>query len=186
MHRLVVEQRGPGQRPAPALRQGGCRGPAVWQPPASVTEALGDRVQPRGLDAVQEGGRTGLAVRGVGGIVGVDPEPPRGRQRDVGGEPGGHQVGEQAGFLVVERCHRDVAGDHVLGRVDRVVPPVQHIRDGDRQIAHQRSMGHVPEVDDAGYLEILPEQQIVQAQVGVDHLGPQAGKHRGDPGLDGQ
>jgi hypothetical protein len=183
VHGIVVEQRGPGECPAAALRQRGGPGPAVRQPAAGFAEPLSDRVQARGLDAVQEGWRAGLAVRGVGGVVRVDPEPPRG-ERDVGGEPGRDQVREQPGLLVVQRRHRGVAADHDLRRADRVGAPVQHIRDGDRQVAHQRGVGHVPEVDDAADLEVLAEQQVVQAEVGVDHLGPQPGQHRGYLGLE--
>ena len=45
-------------------------------------------------------------------------------------------------------------------------------------------MGHVPEVHDPADPQAVVVQHVVQAHVGVDHLCPQPGQRRGDPGLE--
>ncbi len=113
----------------------------------------------------------------------MQPAAPRG-DRDLGRQPGHHQVREQPGLVLLKRRHRDVAADHRLSCRDGVRAAVQHIRDGDGQIADQRRVGHVPEVHDSARPEILAEQHVVQAQVPVDDLGAQARQRRRDPGLE--
>ena len=152
----------------------------VGKPPAGVAETPRDSVDPHRLDRVQEGAGPRLATRGVGGVVRVEALPPGG-DRDLGREPGRHQVREQAGLFVFEGRHRHVAADQRVRRLDRVFPAVQHISDGDGEIADQRRVGHVPEVHDPADPEVISEQHVVQAHVPVDHLGAQPGQRRCDP-----
>ena len=157
--------------------------PPVGKLPAGITETSRDDVYPHRLDGIGEGPGPGLAARGVGGVAGVEPAAPRG-DRDLGGQPGHHQVREQPGLVLLERGQRDVAADHRLSCRDGVRAAVQHIRDGHGQIADQRRVGHVPEVHDSARPQVLAEQHVVQAQVPVDDLGAQARQHRRDPGLE--
>ena len=156
---------------------------AVGEPTAGLAETPRDGVDPRRLDGIEEGAGPRLAARGVRGVVRVEPAPPGG-DRDLGGKPGRHQVREQPGLLVFERRHRHVAADQRVGRLDGVVPAVEHIGDGDGEIADQRRMGHVPEVHDPADPKVVAEQHVVQAHVAVDHLRAQPGQRRRDPGLE--
>ena len=105
-----------------------------------------------------------------------------GGDRHLGGEPGRYQVRQQRGLLVLQRRHRHIAADQHLGRVDRVVAAVQHIRHGHGEVADQRRVGHVAEVHDPADPQIVVEQHVVQAHVAVDHLGAQGRQHRLDAG----
>ena len=51
---------------------------------------------------------------------------------------------------------------------------MQHIRDGDGEIADQGGMRHIPEVHDPADPQIIAEQHVVQAHVAMDYLGAQS------------
>ena len=172
-----------GAAPAAAAPAGHRSRLTVGKPPAGVPEPARHGVEPHRLDGVEEGAGPGLAARQVRRVVRVQPAVPGG-DRHLGGEPGRDQVGQQRGLLVLQRRHRHIAADQHLGRVDRVVAAVQHVRHGHGEVADQRRVGHVAEVHDPADPQIVVEQHVVQAHVAVDHLGAQARQHRLDPGLE--
>ena len=61
---------------------------------------------------------------------------------------------------------------------------MEHIGDGDGQIADQRRMGHIPEVHDPADPKVIAEQHVVQAHIAVDYLRAKPGQRRRDPGLE--
>ncbi len=183
VHRAGVEQRRAGQHPTAALQQTTGGRPSVGQPTAGLAETPRDSVYPHRLDGIEEGAGPRLAARGVRGVVRVEPPPPGG-DRDLSGKPGRHQIRQQLGLLVLEWRHRDVAADYRVAGIDGIVTAVEHIGDGDSEIADQRRMGHVPEVHDPADPTVVVEQHVVQAHVAVDHLCAQPGQRRRDPGLE--
>ena len=148
VNRVLVEQRRSGQRPAAALQQVAGGRPRVGELPAGITETSRTTLTPIASMASARLPGPGLTARGVGGVARVQPAAPRG-DRDLGREPGHHQVREQPGLVLLKWRHRDVAANHRLSSRDGVRAAVQHIRDGHGQIADQRCVGHVPEVHDS-------------------------------------
>src|SRR6266536_2679662 len=103
VRRALVEQGRTRQRRPPPQQQVARGNAPVRKTPTRVAEAPRDGVYSDLVDAVEEGASGRLAARAVRGVVWVKANPPGG-DRDLGGEPGRHEVGEQFRLLVVKGC----------------------------------------------------------------------------------
>ena len=107
-------------------------------------------------------------------------------RHDHGGDrqPGRDQVREHGRLVGLERRDRPVAGDHRRRSAHGVGTAVEHVRHRHREIADQRGVRHVAEVDDAADRAAVVDEHVRSAHVVVDDLCAQPPEDRRDVRLE--
>ena len=99
-------------------------------------------------------------------------------------QPGRDQVREHGRLIGLERRDRPVAGDHRRRGAHGVGTAVEHVRHRHREIADQRGVRHVAEVDDAADRAAVVDEHVRSAHVVVDDLCAQPAEDRRDVRLE--
>ncbi len=113
------------------------------------------------------------------GVVGVLARPEGADQDRLRHSPR-KQVSQQRRLALFERDDRCVTGEERIGDFKDVGAVADQRLEGGGNVEHERGVGHVAEVDDPGHPMLLVEQQVVERDVVVDHLRPEARKHGQD------
>ena len=108
---------------------------------------------------------------------------PDGADEDRLGHATSQEVGEEIGLERFERRDRCVPCEEGLAHLEHVGPAADERLQGGRHVEDERGVGHVAEVDDPGHPAAIVEEQVVERDVVVDDLRPEAGERRHDARL---